>query len=133
MALPGTFKRKAKTTVHTHHEFVYQMQMKREEKKMSLSELSRRVGMSGSYMKDIMNGKYAFSMEVGLLICQALDMDIDLLIDYIYTVEKERVHNYIVDTLQQWHESTPVAIRDQMIKGESLYERKEEVMGNQAV
>lgn len=97
--------------------FNMKMRQKRTELGWSYQTLADKIGSgSRSYIAQIEEGKYAVSVEIGFAICQLLDIPIEDCTDFIYTIEHERIIEALQQQCQDWYESVPDNVREQMMK-----------------
>jgi DNA-binding XRE family transcriptional regulator len=97
--------------------FNSQMRTKRLQRDWSYKTLADKIGTSSkSYIMDIEVGRYAVSVEIGFAICQLLDIPIEDCLDFIYTIEHERLTESIQKQCQEWYENTPDEVRIRMMK-----------------
>lgn len=98
------------------HEFTHAIKRQRHAFGYSYQTVADKVGScSKSYIADIEKGKYAVSVELGLAICQLLEIDIELCMDYIATVEIDRIKKELQSGYQDWYDMTPQNVRDRML------------------
>lgn len=101
-------KRKKSTYVGHNHLFNQMMRERRKEKGWSCQSLADKIGSgSKSYIMDIEKGKYAVSVELGLAICQVLEIPPHLCIDYISVLEIERIKRNIRQQYAEWVDYVP--------------------------
>lgn len=113
-------KRKPLAGEEIYHPFGEMMAQRRKEMNISLQCLSDKIG-SGSrqYMRDIEKGKYAVSVELGLAICQILNIPMHLCLDFIASVEIRRIQKNIKDKYNDWVEYVPDNVLKEMTSDES--------------
>lgn len=110
------------TAVDPHgiqHEFCDMMRLRRTEMDISLRTLSDRIGSgSRSYLSDIEKGRYAVSVELGLAICQVLNIPVHLCMDYICCLEIHRIKTTMKKKYQEWEEYIPRNVLRDMLQDE---------------
>lgn len=101
------------------HPFCEEMRFKRDIMGISYRDLADRIGSnSGSYMSFIEQGRNTASVEIGLAICQILDIPIHLCLDYIASNEMKRMQKYIKEKYIEWTEYVPDNVLDKMLEDE---------------
>ena len=116
-------KRKPIEPTNLEHPFCEMMKQRREERGISLKSLSDMIGSgSRSYLSHIEKGRYAVSVELGLAICQVLDIPIHLCIDYISEVEIKRIRENIQNSYVEWLTYVPHNVLDTMLQDEHSLE-----------
>lgn len=101
------------------HEFCDMMRQRRTEKNISLRNLADRIGSgSRSYLSNIEKGIYAVSVELGLAICQVLDIPIHLCMDYISCIEIKRIKRTMKTQYQEWEKYIPRNVLRDMLQDE---------------
>lgn len=112
-----TTKRRARPTNYKEreHPFCDAIRDKRQSLGLSYQALADKLGTSSrSYLRDIELGKYAVSVEIGMLICQLLEIDIELCFDFITIVEIDRIRENVKQQYQEWIEFTPPDVVEKM-------------------
>lgn len=105
------------------HPFCEHMRYRRDELGISYKTLAEKVGSSsGPYLSSIEQGKWVISIEIGLSICQILDIPIHLCIDYIAVREMERMKLHIQEKYVEWLELVPDNVLNKMLEDEESLE-----------
>lgn len=103
--------RKTRIDGEIHHLFTQLIKSQRDKKGYSLRQLAKATGVSHTYLSDIEKGKFAVSLDVGLAICEVLDIDIEVCIHYIYEIEHERLVKHIEEVCDEWYDKIPMEKR----------------------
>lgn len=99
------------------HPFCERMKEARLEKGMSFRTLAEKIGTgSRSYLSHIEQGRYSVSMEIGLAICQILDVPMHLCLDFIATKEVEKLQTQMQKEYEKWLEYVPGNVLKDMLE-----------------
>ncbi len=100
-----------------NHAFCVMMSEKRIQKEMSLRYLCQKVGTtSRSYMSEIEKGRYAPSFDVGLAICQALDIPVPIYIKYYKDYHEKKQQVIMEKQYTEWFETLPEEVAISLIE-----------------
>ena len=104
------------------HPFCVAMAEQRQRYGYSLQKLADRIGcVSRSYLKDIESGRCNVSMDIGMMICQSLDIPVYFCLDYIKQFNSLRMEHKIRKEYQEWLDLVPHEVLDSMMQNsESL-------------
>lgn len=109
--------------METVHPFNVAMMERRTALNLSYKNLADRIGgCSRSYISDIEKGRYVVSVELGLAICQVLNIPVSFCIDYIKVKEAEKVQRSIEREYNKWVASVPTNVLNKMLESESSKE-----------
>lgn len=87
------------------------MQKQRQKLRMSFGRLEKACGVSKSYLAVLEKGQFEPSVEIGIAICQALDIDIEEFIAYIYEKKMTSLTDEIVKECQEWGIEAPEFVK----------------------
>lgn len=83
------------------------MQRQRQKLRMSFGRLEKASGVSKSYLAALEKGQFEPSIEIGIAICQALKIDIEEFIAYIYEKKMTSLADEIAKECKEWGIDVP--------------------------
>lgn len=98
------------------HPFVVRMKEQRAAKGYTLRALAQKSGTSSrSYLSELERGSWVVSVELGLSICQVLDIPVHYVFDYIKQGTIQRMEDTFTKEYTKWAEYVPDEVKEQML------------------
>lgn len=99
------------------HPFCVAMKEQRINMGLSYRALAEKIGTaSRSYLKELEDGKWVVSVELGMCICQVLSIPTYFCMDYIKLGTFQRTEQMITKQYTEWIDSMPDNVLEDMLK-----------------